>query len=331
MVGLVFDGLAFASDRVLLERMNSLTQLKLPSRARYFPVQAPYRVSSDLSKLKGSLVLRDELFFETAASKLELLQTRPDSLQLPRQPISVDIWEEIWQTLGLADASTTCALGFRPEIPQPPIADRVAAASAIQRVWALQTSLALQEDWVLMSSEGKFEAGSVCFPSGWVPSEKYGLPLAAIHAPVADGEALRRASEPLTRAMREKGPFERFVWTLCRNSSLSRHPNYPADQEPENGSALYFRCERQVSVPLRRSGRALFLIRVYVSPLETALAAEDILPGRLLDTNNRSGHHRSAERLMLLKASLQSMTDTVIAYKSLREIRDQVLAMNAIS
>lgn len=280
--------------------------LGLPEPLLHFPVQTPHRVASDLSKLEGLPLVRDNLFTTYLARKLDLLEQRRDAFLLPESPLSADVWEEIWRRLGLDRATFMQRLGLEPRFVES------SAGQAIDQVaWAQQLTLAMQEDWVLMSPQGHFEAGSVCFPSGWAPSEKFNLTLAEIHSPVADGEALRKASEALTRAMLQKGPFQRFVWTLTRNSSLSRHPLYSEDLQADHAQALYFRYERQTTLALPGSGRALFLIRVHVVPLEAALAGE-----------------QSARRLISLKASLSSMSEAVIAYKGLGEIREQVLAMH---
>jgi hypothetical protein len=280
-------------------------ELALPKPTLHFPVQSPHRVAADLSKLDGLPLVQDDLFTSYQMRKLELLERRSDALLLPENPLGADVWREIWQRLRLDQAAWIQALGLAPQF-----VSSSAGADLDQLAWAQQLTLAMQEDWVLISPQGRFEAGSVCFPSGWAPAAKFNLSLAEIHRPVADGEALRKASDALTRAMLQKGPFQRFVWTLARNSSLSRHPQHPEDLVAEHDQALYFRYERQCTLALPRSGRALFLIRVYVVPLHKVL----------------SGDLR-AQRLLGLQASLSSMSAAVIAYKGLGEIREQVLAM----
>ena len=208
-------------------------------------------------------------------------------------------------------------------------------------------SLGMQEDFVLMAGQGSAalparevvaEAMLVSFPSGWSPETKLGQSLSRIHRPVADGQALRRASSSLSQAMLEKGPFVRHVWTLSNSPHLSQHPRpsqrplssqrplpsrhrllsqqrlsptvrKATDQEP--GAAdpmghIWFRCERQTTIPLAEHHRAVFLIRLYLVPL--AQAAHD------------------EERRAALVSALRSMSDEVIRYKNLGDIRKQVLA-----
>jgi hypothetical protein len=281
-------------------------ELALPEPMFHFPVQTPHRVAADLFKLDGLPLAQDSLFSTYLMRKLALLEKRRDALLLPEIPLGADVWREIWQRLGLDQAALLQALGLAPQF-----ISSSAGADIDQLAWAQQLTLAMQEDWVLISPQGRFEAGSVCFPSGWAPSEKFNLSLIEIHRPIADGEALRKASDALTRAMLQKGPFQRFVWTLARNSSLSRHPHHPGDLAAQDHQALYFRYERQTTLALPGSGRALFLIRVYVVPLEKVLSGE-----------------LCAQRLLSLKASLSSMSEAVITYKCLGEIREQVLAMS---
>ncbi len=317
--------------------------LGLPPPVLQFPVQTPHRVASDLSKLEGLPLAQDDLFTTYLARKLTLLQQRADTLLLPEPPLGAGIWEEIWQRLGLHQATWTRALGLEPKFA-PQLGAQVGLNNVDptldQLAWAQQLTLAMQEDWVLISPGGRFEAGSVCFPSGWVPSEKFNLSLAEIHGPVADGAALRKASEVLARAMLQKGPFQRYVWTLTRNHSLPRHPQHSEDLQAEHSQALYFRYERQTTLALPGSGRALFLIHVYVVPLETALMAEQMplardknrltMGANAIGSDGAGAAKRAglrAERLSSLKSSLSSMSEAVIAYKGLGEIREQVLTM----
>ncbi len=164
-------------------------------------------------------------------------------------------------------------------------------------------ALSLQEDLVLMAFTGEgfvSEAMSVVFPSGWDPAEKIGRPLFQIHAPVADGDALRAASDNLARAMVEKGPYVRYVWTIADSDALARMPGHAnAGVRPEE---MFFRCERQVTLPLASHRRSLFLIRVFVAPL-TEVANEP------------------ARRELLVRV-LESMPDEVLRYKGLTAIRE---------
>ena len=49
----------------------------------------------------------------------------------------------------------------------------------------IDLTLKFEEDFAIMH-KGKMETVSVCFPSGWIPKEKLGKHLSAIHEPIAD-------------------------------------------------------------------------------------------------------------------------------------------------
>jgi hypothetical protein len=137
---------------------------------------------------------------------------------------------------------------------------------------------------------------SVCFASGWSPQEKLGMCFTKLHQPVAMNTALVRGALAMSRAMTQRGPFVRYVWTLAGNSNRSRHPGEDSFKDARSFDDLWFRCERQVSIPLGGQG-SLFLIRVFVEPLSSVL---------------NSGSRRST-----LIESLRSMGPDVIAYKGL--------------
>ena len=179
------------------------------------------------------------------------------------------------------------------------IASRPAAEQPLHAL-----GLALQEDLAWVEGDAPGEAARamllhVCWPSGWDPAAKVGLDFATLHAPVADADLLRASARPLSRALLSQGPFVRFVWTVAPDGASSRHP---ADEPAVPDMAPWFRCERQVSVPLPGSpdwpgGLALFLIRLHVAPLDT-----------VADTPTRRA---------VLREALASMSAATLAYKGL--------------
>lgn len=194
--------------------------------------------------------------------------------------------------------------------PDPEDLRRLQAATPSPALRALGAlSLSLQEDLALMRAEAGgglvAEALAVAMPSGWAPREKVGRDFAAIHAPVADGEALRAAAPALGRAMLDTGPLLRFVWTLACSDALARHPGAPAAPPVDRVEGLWLRWERQVTLPLRGHGRALFLIGVHAMPLPQALPD-------------------AASRRALVDA-LATMSEAVVRYKGIAAERDLVL------
>lgn len=150
---------------------------------------------------------------------------------------------------------------------------------------------------------------SVYFASGWAPQEKLGQSMAAIHEPVAENQALIRSTTAMSQAMLHKGPFVRSVWTLAGSDALARAPGEDTMGSISQVEDLWFRSERQVTVPL--AGEAsLFLIRVDVRPLVQMIQAPQ---------------HRA-----ILEAALRSMSPEVLRYKSIERAARLILA-NSVS
>jgi hypothetical protein len=115
----------------------------------------------------------------------------------------------------------------------------------------------------------------VCFPSGWCPEAILGWSFQRIHAPVPDFAETDPPARSLVRAMVERGPYVRFVWTICADDVLDHHP----DEGPSTGFDAdtregWLRVERQVTVPFPETSASLFLIRTYLTPF-SALAPEE--------------------------------------------------------
>ena len=171
-----------------------------------------------------------------------------------------------------------------------------------------------EEDFaVLDGASGTLPWLCVCTPSHWAPEEKVGLHFAALHAPVADGAALRAAAAPLVQLVTGGGSWERFVWTLSPSNRYDQHPHrhgrppWPDEPDPAAFAAqTFFRVERQTFLPVGQgSSQAVFTIRVMLKPLVQAV-----------DT---------PEKARRLQGSLASRSDAVLAYKGLTEARGQLL------
>jgi hypothetical protein len=126
-----------------------------------------------------------------------------------------------------------------------------------------------------------------------------GRDFATVHAPVADGEALRAASAGITAAMKRPGAhFERGVWTLTARTSLSQHPDLPWPQ-PMNLNDLWFRTEFQVLQSLGE-GWTGFSVRVEMTPWT---AVEPALQSRIAQ-------------------SVKSMSSATLKYKNLERVAE---------
>jgi hypothetical protein len=154
----------------------------------------------------------------------------------------------------------------------------------------------------------------VSVPSHWAPAEKPGLPFDRVHAPVADNQALLAAGHQLVRLVTGGGHFERFVWTVTPSGRFDQHPHrhgrapWPETPDPEAfARGCWLRSERQTFFPVPGvPGQAIFTIRVMLQPLQEAV--------------------HSAEDARRLHASLASMSEAVLRYKSLAPARDRLLA-----
>jgi hypothetical protein len=157
----------------------------------------------------------------------------------------------------------------------------------------IETTTKLEEDFAIMY-KGKMEIVSVCFPSGWIPKEKLGKHLSAIHEPIADSEQLIRASDKLSDYM-TKQSIKRWVWTITTSKNLSEYPDF---EKPEvtNFENLYFRVETQTTAPIDNL-TSLFFIKVEVIPLA------EVWDIRILE-------------------SINSMTEDVLKYKDLKKVKE---------
>jgi hypothetical protein len=198
-----------------------------------------------------------------------------------------------------AGASRLAADGFDPR----PALDELRARMPFEG----PIELAFEEDLALLDgASGRLLWLAVCVPSHWIPEEKIGLPLAAVHAPVADNQLLLAASQQLARLVTGPDPYERFVWTVSASGRYDQHPlrharePWPtgADNDDAFAARCWLRAERQAFIPLARSpGRAMFTIRVMLEPLPAAVD--------------------SAQKARRLHDSLASMSDAVLEYKGL--------------
>jgi len=166
-------------------------------------------------------------------------------------------------------------------------------------------TMSLQEDFVVFApnKKGNLSAQilSVCFPSGWDPKEKANLTFSEIHEPLADADLIKKNAEHIAKMICTKGPFVRHVWSLSNSGTLGRHPKNIKPWSNETIDQMWYRCERQVTIPINGTA-ALFLIRMYVQPLREVF--EDPVKRKAITD------------------SVNSMSDAVIAYKGFEYLKD---------
>jgi len=251
-----------------------------------WPVQAPFRMRPNLEKLDPvapALIVRDELAPVYRREREAVLACARERAQV-----------------GKAATIVTDAIAALLDVPA-----------------RADVALALQEDFVILKHEGdslRTEYLSVCFPSRWDPREKLGLDFAAIHAPVADSQMLQAAGPGLMTMAFMKQPMLRHVWLIVPSASLDQHPakneawwsDALADPSPLL-PRLCFRIERQTTWPLPQLQRAVFFIRLMMSPLPAVLSAAPARARELAD-------------------ALRSMTPAVVAYRGMTDALPRLLA-----
>jgi dimethylamine monooxygenase subunit A len=197
---------------------------------------------------------------------------------------------------GLGDEIGRCLRGLPPE-------------------WRLAglICLAFKEDFAIVDgANATLPWIAACLPSHWAPEAKVGRHFTEVHAPVADNTLLVRAGDHLLRLACGTERWERFVWNVTRSPRLNAHPAL-ADPAPWRADAFdhdppraWFRSERQTFIPLPEHMQAVFTIGVDVVPLAQAMDAP--------------------ERAQRLHDAVATMSDAVLAYRSLGAVRAPLLA-----
>jgi len=288
-----------------------------------WPVATPFRMRPNLEKLDGdapALLLRDDLAGIYRREREHVLATHRDRAMVgtPNEQVIAAIQGlapsppvgEGWGGGDGGNSNQRTVTLHAPPLPQP--LPREGGGELAQN-----TILSPQEDFVILKQDGDTlhtEYLSVCFPSRWDPREKLGLDFAAIHAPVADNQTLIAAGQSIMTMAFMKQPMLRHVWLIVPSASLDQHPDKNEawwtealrDMSPLLTN-LFFRVERQTTWPLPHMQRAVFFIRVMVSPLVDVIKAA---PGRAAE----------------LAASLRSMTPEVVAYRGMTDAMPRLLA-----
>jgi hypothetical protein len=148
----------------------------------------------------------------------------------------------------------------------------------------VSASLLVQEDLILMrrGEDGwRLAAGSLCFPSSWVLTEKFGKPLHRIHDPVPGFGPGSRPDELIARMFDglQGQAMERFNWSIQAGDALyhplsdvqriDRAANRPAKfiGAGDIDAGAFIRVERQTLRKLPVSRDILFTIRIHLDPL----------------------------------------------------------------
>jgi len=187
-------------------------------------------------------------------------------------------------------------------------------------------SLLVQEDLILMRRDDdgwRLAAGSLCFPSSWTLTEKFGKPLHTIHVPVPGFGPGSRPDELIARMFDglQGQAMERFNWSIQAGDALyhplsnvqrddraTSRPSRFADNGEIDASA-FIRVERQTLRKLPVSRDVLFTIRIHLDPLAVL-----------------TRHPERAKLVVSFASQLMALDTAQLDYKGLTADRDRLVA-----
>jgi dimethylamine monooxygenase subunit A len=271
-----------------------------PAADMPWPVVSPFRMRPGLSKLGAAPDQVPDLFLRDAQAAVYADHKRQVLDAVPARGL-----------IGEADPAVLQA-----------IADAYAQQTGVVLApQARALAEGLQEDFVILHDEAdamRTRCLSVCFPSNWSPAEKQGLDFGAIHAPVADNALLQAGGRGIIDMAFRQARMLRHVWLLTPNGDLAQHPETRRTRWEDALAAadaaggrlidqVFFRVERQTTLPLPALRRGVFFIRILVAPLADVLAVAPARAGELCD-------------------ALASMSEAVVAYRGMTAVRERLCA-----
>lgn len=146
-----------------------------------------------------------------------------------------------------------------------------------------EAALTAHEDMCLLTRRDGEEVyrligAAVAWPTDWHPKGKIGLPLRALHAPIAGYEEQLATGVDRFMETLKPGPiYGRCNWFIAPTGQRRWIADGPsevafADVTPENaGEALFVRSERQTLRRLPKTGAILFTIGIYVEAFSNLL------------------------------------------------------------
>jgi len=180
------------------------------------------------------------------------------------------------------------------------------------------------DDLVLMRKDDsgwRLVAASLCFPSSWTLSEKFGRPLQQIHTPVPGfGEGTRTADviQRIFDNLQPGQPVIRWNWSLQADRALYKplssvqRDERAAARPPrfaDGAASAFIRVERQTLRKLPVSGDIVFTIRIDLDPMSA------------LKT-----HPDGARLAAGLAAQLAALDSAQVDYKGFGTDRDRLIA-----
>lgn len=159
-----------------------------------------------------------------------------------------------------------------------------------------EAALACHEDLCLLTKREcedvyRLIGAAVAWPSDWHPADKIGLPLRALHAPIAGYEEQLASGVDKFMATLRPGPiYGRCNWFIAATGERRWLPDQPppeafAHVTPASaGETLFVRSERQTLRRLPQTGAILFTIGIYVEPLGSLSSANIAMLGKAVQT-----------------------------------------------
>ncbi|MGX5826733.1 heme-dependent oxidative N-demethylase family protein [Mesorhizobium sp. 43Arga] len=203
-------------------------------------------------------------------------------------------------------------------------ANHPALPSALADAPLVAASLLVQEDLILMrrdDSGWRLAAGSLCFPSSWSLTEKFGKPLQQIHEPVPGFGPGTRPAALINRMFDglQGQAVERFNWSIQADNALyhplsnveriDRATNRPSRfPDGDVRTHAFIRVERQTLRKLPSSRDILFTIRIHLDPLAVL-----------------ERHPDRATLALSFAAQLEALDLDQLDYKGLTSDRDRLI------
>ncbi|MBI1402728.1 MAG: DUF3445 domain-containing protein [Porphyrobacter sp.] len=232
-----------------------------------------FAVDTLLPKARGGGQLRMGL---VKLEEREWLQPAPD---LASRAEGFDEWPEgvqLTPEVGAPGRELATMLGVDGALPE--------AARAVHEDLCLLTKREGEEVYRLIGA-------AVAWPSDWRPAQKIGLPLRALHAPIAGyEEQLATGVDRFMATLRPGLIYGRCNWFIAATGERRWLPDKPPQEAfahvtPGNaGETLFVRSERQTLRRLPQTGAILFTIGIYVEPLGKLSAANIAMLGKAVQT-----------------------------------------------
>ncbi|MEM6476352.1 MAG: DUF3445 domain-containing protein [Pseudomonadota bacterium] len=211
---------------------------------------------------------------------------------------------------GFAEYPEGVQITDEAEAPGRELAAMLGVAGALP-----EAAASVHEDMCLLTRRAdedvfRLIGAAVAWPTDWHPKDKIGLPLRALHAPIAGYEEQLASGVDHFMAKLKPGPiFGRCNWFIAPTPERRWLTDATAREDfahvtPENaGETLFVRSERQTLRRLPETGAILFTIGVYVAPFGSLSTANIAMLAQAVQTlldeeGDRRGAHAYADSLL---------------------------------